>query len=189
MQATPKLSAFTVAMWTTLLFIVAMLGLCYRRACANSGYSLGSDEFFKGVLYNSSNCGGNSSALSRCGMIVLSARSEAEGNHGVFDYNALSPEAQQEFVKVTQSHWNPTARFLIRRGATDIGKRAKEIFVICDTAYGNVPQPTFWNLHHQNIAHAVGYIDGTRALISPKDYALLDKSQFVALPVGEPPWE
>src|SRR6266404_1480777 len=186
MQDYPKLSALTVALWTTLLVIVFLSGLCYRRACSNAGHSLGADEFFKGVLYNSSNCGGNSSALSKCKMVLLSARIEAQDNHGVFDYNSLSAEAQQEFFKGTQSHWNPTAKFLIRRGATDTRKKDREIFVICDTAYGNVPQPTFWNLHRQNIAHAVGYADGTTALISPEQFAALNKSQLFELPAGKP---
>jgi len=189
MQNYPRPSAYTVAFWTILLVIVYWLGLSYRRACSNAGYSLSADEFVKGVLYNSSNCGGNSSALSKCKMVVLLARIEAERNHSNFDYISLPAAAQQEFVKGTQSHWNPNARFLIRRGATDLQKKGREIFVICDTAYGNVPQPTFWNLHHQNIAHAVGYIDGTTALITPKEYASLDKSQFFALPVGGPGWE
>src|SRR6266536_1591191 len=125
MQDYPKLSAFTVAMGTTLLIIVAMLGLCYRRASANAGYSLTVDEFFKGVLYNSSNCGGNSSALSKCKMIVLSARIEADDFHEVFDFNLLPAAARQEFVKGTQTHWNPTAKFLIRRGPTDLQKKPK----------------------------------------------------------------
>src|SRR6266516_4453765 len=114
MQDHPKLPALTVAMWTTLMVIAAMLGLCYRRACANAGYSLSGDEFFKGVLYNSSNCRGNSSALSKCKMAVLSARIEADDHQGIFDYNSLPSEAQEEFAKASQSHWNPTAKFLIR---------------------------------------------------------------------------
>jgi len=184
MQDFPKLSASTVAFWTVLLVIVLLLGLCYRRACSNTGYPLSADEFFKGVLYNSSNCGGNSSALSSCKQAVISARIEAEDNNGVFNYNSLSAEAQKEFVKATHSHWNPTAKFLIRRGATDIRKKAGEIFVLCDTAYGNVPQPTFWNLHRQNMAHAVGYADGTTSLISPEQFAALDKSQFFEIPAA-----
>jgi len=184
MQDYPKPSALTIALWTTLLVLVCLSGLCYSRACSNAGYSLSADEFFKGVLYNSSNCGGNSSALYKCGIAVLLARIEAEDNDGVFNYNSLSTEAQQEFVKWTQSHWNPTARFLIRRGPTDIQKKDREIFVICDTPYGNVPQPTFWNLHHQNIAHAVEFTDGTTALISPEQFAALDKSEFFELPAA-----
>ena len=186
MQNYPKLSAFTVAFWTALLVFVFSLGLCYRRACSSAGDSLSADKFFKGVLYNTSNCGGNSSALSKCKLVALSARIEAEDNHGVFDYNSLSAEAQQEFVKATQSNWIPTARFLIRRGATEMRQKDREILVICDTAYGNVPQPTFWNLHRQNMAHAVGYADGTTALISPQQFAALDKSEFLALPAATP---
>lgn len=186
MQSYRKPSSSAVAGWIGLLVIVFLFGLSYRRACSNTGYSMSAEEFFKGVLYNSSNCGGNSSALSICKMLVLSAHIEAEDSHGVFDYNSLSTEAQMEFVKATYSHWNPTAKFLIRRGATDIRKKDREIFVICDTAYGNVPQPTFWNLHRQNIAHAVGYADGTTALIPPEKYTALDKSQFFEVPAATP---
>jgi hypothetical protein len=50
--------------------------------------------------------------------------------------------------------------------------------------YGNVAQPTFWNLHRQNIAHAVGYADGTTALISLEQFAALDKSEYFEPPVA-----
>ena len=186
MQNYPRPSAYTVAFWTILLVIVYLLGLSYRRACSNAGNSLSADEFFKGVLYNSSNCGGNSSALSKCKMVGLSARIEAVDNHGVFDINSLSEVARQGFVKGTQSHWNRTAKFLILRGPTDVLRKDRQVFVICDTAYGNVPQRTFWNLHLQNIAHAVGYADGTTALISPEQFAALDKSGFFELPAATP---
>ena len=186
MQNYPKPSAFAVAGMIGLLVIVFLFGLSYRRACSNAGDSMSGEEFLKGVLYNSSNCGGNSSALSVCRMVVLSARVEAENNHGVFDYDSLSVGPQQEFVKGTQSHWNPTAKFLICRGPTDLHKKDREIFVLCDTPYGNVPQPTFWNLHRQNSAHAVGYADGTTALISPEQFAALDKSQYFELPAATP---
>src|SRR6266699_2161935 len=123
MQDYPKLSGFAVALGTVLLAIVSLSFLSYRRACSNVGYSLSADEFFKGVLYNTSNCGGNSSALSKCKMIVLSARVEADDHQGIFDYNSLPSDAQQEFARGSQSHWIPNAKFFIRRGPTDVRKK------------------------------------------------------------------
>jgi len=54
----------------------------------------------------------------------------------------------------------------------------KQIIVVCDRAYDNVPQRMFGRSPR---AHAVAYSTGDTGLISPEEFARLDLSGFMDL--------
>lgn len=153
------------------------LGGIYRHACLNAGRTLSVDEFFDGVLVRTSNCGGNSEALSRCRYFALSARTAADENKDVFDLDRLADSEWQDLANLTT---NRMADYLIRRSKIDLNQNPKAILIICQTAFGNIPKPNFWNGHKQAPAHAVGYADGHGDLISPAHFRSLNLSDFVS---------
>lgn len=55
----------------------------------------------------------------------------------------------------------------------------REILAICDTAFSNVPQPTFWNGFKKTPGHAVAYGDGTTGLVSEREFNQMTFSEFV----------
>lgn len=57
----------------------------------------------------------------------------------------------------------------------------KEIMIVCSRSFDNVPQPSLFNFYRRNRAHAVGYSDGTTALISPQQFTNINLSGFVSL--------
>ena len=57
----------------------------------------------------------------------------------------------------------------------------REIVIVCEKGFDNVPKPTIWNLYRKNRAHAVGYSDGTTGLISPEQFTNLSLIGFVSL--------
>jgi hypothetical protein len=73
------------------------------------------------------------------------------------------------------------ADFLVRSSFVLGNSSNRGIVIVCERQFGNVPQPTIWNLYHQNPAHAVGYSDGTAGLISPEQFSNLNLASFVSL--------
>src|SRR5262245_12255001 len=71
------------------------------------------------------------------------------------------------------------SRVLVRNNAFEPERDGRLIVAVCDTDFDNVPQPTLWNAYKRTPAHAVAYADGTRGLISPKQFRKLDLSGFI----------
>lgn len=55
------------------------------------------------------------------------------------------------------------------------------VVVVSPTTFEDLPRPSVWRLYQSGVAHAVGYSDGTVALLSPKEFATLDLEDFVPL--------
>jgi hypothetical protein len=132
------------------------------------------------LLARPSNCGGNSYALAACKKILAFDRLGGGANGPAFDLVQLDAVDQTNFVFTVANHWTPDAGYWLRTNFPN-NPAAKQIVVVCDRAYDNVPQPTVWNLYHRNPAHAVGYSDGTTGLITPVEFSGLDRSGFVSL--------
>jgi len=134
------------------------------------------------------NCGGNSAALSDCQTYVLALLVEAADNPGhPFLLTNISPETRKEFAFIARpNHWIRKAHYLVSTepliGAElPIPKDPKNrrILIVCDTPFTNVPERRFW--HAPPPIHVVGYSDGATGLISPAEFAALDRSTFKRL--------
>jgi len=161
--------------------IPAFLTCIYIISCFNAGEALSWDEFTNGLLGRVSNCGGNSAARTYCQNIALDADAiGSDAGNDIFDYKKLPRQQQNEFTEVDR-FWTPDAKYLLRTGPVPVGHGTHEIIVVCDTPFGNVPQPTFWNLHYRTLRHAAGYSNGSVGWLTPTEFAQLDKSNFVEL--------
>ena len=131
-------------------------------------------------LARSSNCGGNSAALNVCREIRFYVQLATNTNDSVLDQSLLDSSDQTILFHVVSSYWTPDAGYWVR--TNHLGESPqKKITVVCDVVYDNVPLPTLWNFYHRNPAHAVGFSDGTTGLISPADYARMDRTNFLNL--------
>jgi hypothetical protein len=165
------------------VFVVAVLTLLaaiYGISCMNAGYALSFDQFSEGLLGHTSNCGGNSAAGTYCREIALIVEVKGADSNDIFEFNSISSDCRNDLAHISTS-WTQEAKYLLRKGPVRTGQGTHEIVVVCNTAYGNVPQPTLWNLHHRTFVHAVGYSDGTLGWLTPAEFANLNKSNFFAL--------
>ena len=129
---------------------------------------------------SASNCGGNSYALAACKDYVMRA-SLASGKGGrEFSIASLGIADREEVARWAKNHWIGGADFLILTNEVSM-RGTQSVLIVCDQPFGNIPQPTVWNLYHKNPAHAVGYSDGSTGLISPLEFAALDLHGFVPL--------
>jgi hypothetical protein len=118
---------------------------------------------------------GNRLALEDC-RFYLTAASSIRENSSVFEFSKLSNEERHRAL-ILSIYLN----LLVKTNfiwATDNSNR--EIVAVCPTLFSNVPEPILLNFYHKNFAHAVGYSDGTTGLISPKEFANLNLSNFVS---------
>ena len=132
------------------------------------------------ALARPSNCGGNSYALTACKQILIYDQWAKGTNGAMFDLARLEADDQTNLFRVVTSHWSPGAGYWLRTNRLE-DKAVKQVVVVCDVCYSNVPQPTIWNFYRQNPAHAVGYLDGTVGLISPAEFKELDRQSFISL--------
>jgi hypothetical protein len=125
-----------------------------------------------------SNCGGNSAALSACAVSMMELDMAADAIGQFTNINQLPEEERIAFVRDSQSLWNPGAKTLVRTNINLKGV-SKQILLVCDTPFNNVPQPTIWNGFRHNPAHAVGYSDGSTGLITPEQFKEINLSEFI----------
>ena len=133
---------------------------------------------FLPLLARPSNCGGNSAALSRCRSYSLTVAMKMLDSAGDFKLGDFTGEEREEVLRLADNHWNRGSHLLLKRIVHE-KEDPKQIIVVCDTAYNNVPQPTIWNLYSKNPAHAVAYADRTTGLITPKQFRELDLKEFM----------
>jgi hypothetical protein len=127
------------------------------------------------------NCGGNSAALSKVRSITMVAVNGYLPDHA-FSFTSAGEPWRSELAQLSYDHWVPKAHFLVTTAPVTAG--ARRIIVVCDTPYTNVPERRFFSAPP---AHAAGYSDGSSGLISPAEFAALDRSTFVALDALYPP--
>jgi len=156
--------------------------IVYSISCSNAGHALAWDEFAEGLLGHGSNCGGNSAAQSVCSSVAIAAKMLADDRSDTFKFDGLNDEQMNSLRDAASGrHWTPNAKYLVRKEWVS-STNSHEIVVICDVAYGNIPQPSFWNLHRRTLRHAAGYSDGKSALLTPAQFKDLNLAGFVELP-------
>lgn len=130
------------------------------------------------LLARSSNCGGNSAALSACRSVHLSLRVIAsEHDVGPLSIARLTPAEREQFNHVTGLGWIGNAKILMSSQPLQLSYARSNILVaVCDTPYDNVPQRRWFKTQPR---HAAVYEDGTTALISTEEFRRLDLSGFI----------
>jgi len=133
--------------------------------------------FLSGVT-GSMNCGGNSAALSGVWRYAFMASFEAEDSpqHEFIVTDPPSDGERQDLRAIAfivrGAHLLVSTKPVL---ATE--KNSRRIIIVCDTAFNNVRR----HLWERAPTHAVGFADGSKGLISEKEYAALDLSGFVPL--------
>jgi hypothetical protein len=133
-----------------------------------------------GFSGKTSNCGGNSAALSNVREIALVAYMGIEDapDHS-FCYAATNAEWRDELARTSRARWLPKARFLVSTNlVTEREIKEHRLIAVCDTPYRNVPQK--W-IGSAPPSHAAGYSDGSCGLISTDEFSALDLSVFKPL--------
>jgi hypothetical protein len=131
-------------------------------------------------LGRTSNCGGNSAALSVCSSYLLGFKlAVRDSGRDSLSITNIATEYHKDFSRDARNHWVPNARFLVTTAnVTVVPDAGRRIVIVCDQPYTNVPRRRFTTAPP---SHAVGYSDGTTGLISRDEFEKLDKSSFVAL--------
>ena len=130
-----------------------------------------------------SNCGGNSAALSAVRSYATRAVvAMMESPDHTFRVTAATPDEQDQLRQLPGARWVPRAHFLV--STTPVTLEPRRAIIVCDTPYTNVPQHRFADAPP---SHAVGFSDGSAELISPTKFAALDRSSFVSLDELFPP--
>ncbi|HWN93847.1 MAG TPA: hypothetical protein VNT99_02330 [Methylomirabilota bacterium] len=132
------------------------------------------------LLARSSNCGGNSAALNQVRHYAILAELCALNNsNGAFRVADVPDEERNQLRQSSRNHWIPGARFLVSTNTvTTSDFKARHILIVCDKPYRNVPRR--W-IGTAPPAHAVAYSDGSAALMSPAEFASMDRRSFVFL--------
>jgi hypothetical protein len=121
-------------------------------------------RFVLPALVPTQNLTGNQSALAMCEWEMTAWRSY-EANRPTFDFYRLSDDQKRRIIM-----FGLNQDFLIKTNFVWGNAANREIVIVCEREFDNVPTPAPWNLFHRNPAHAVGYSDGTRGLISPEQF-------------------
>jgi hypothetical protein len=130
-----------------------------------------------------SNCGGNTGAYHVCRAYPLQLAVNVYEGKGspntIRTANSLTSDLDADSLAKLFQSMSAGATYSIRNPDAPFSTSPREILIVCDTEFGNVPQPALWNLYCRFPAHAVGYSDGSAELITPAHYRELDKSGFV----------
>jgi hypothetical protein len=125
------------------------------------------------------NCGGNSAALTAVSTYANLARAEAmDSPDYTFRVTSATPQQREQLAHLPGASWLRRARFLVSTTPVAAESAVRRIIVVCDTPYTNVPRRWFGSAPP---SHAAGFSDGGIGLISPAEFAALDRSSFVAL--------
>ncbi len=132
-----------------------------------------------------SNCGGNSAALASVHQYAMLAIIGAKDSPDhTFRVGTANAEQQKELAELAHSLWIPKARFLVSNATlSERESQPRRVIVVCDTPYCNVPRRWIGSAPY---AHAAGFSDGSAGLISPAEFAALDRSSFAFLDVLYP---
>lgn len=126
------------------------------------------------------NCGGNTAALSYCHMLYtqLSLSLAEQGWKDTAYIGDLPEQERRELARLGQIYWTGKANYLIKRNV-QLSEDREEIVVLCDTSFDNVPQPTVYNFYKRTSRYAVAMSNGKIKLITPEEFAKIDRSLFV----------
>jgi hypothetical protein len=140
------------------------------------------------LLARSSNCGGNSAALSNCKKILIYAEMFGVTNSFLPDANLMGAAERDQFLALAMNHWTHEVQYWVQTNAVPF-RSCTQVVVFCEQAFDNVPQPTLFNLYKRTPAHAVGFADGSTRLISPVDFLQVNKEGFAPLSALKPVYQ
>ncbi len=136
--------------------------------------------FFFCVITQSSNCGGNSAALSNVRQYVLFVQNAAiESPEHRFCVASATPEQREQLADLASNLWVGNAHYLVSTSpykGPSAGPR--RVLMVCDTPFRNVPR-SYWMPPPPT--HAASFSDGTTGLISVAEFQSLDRSTFKPL--------
>jgi hypothetical protein len=121
-------------------------------------------RFVLPALAPTKNLTGNRSALAMCDW-EMTAWKSYEPNRPRFDFYKLSDDQKRRIIM-----FGLDQDFLVRTNFAWGDAANREIVIVCARVYDNVPVPAPWTVFYRNPAHAVGYSDGTRGLISTEEF-------------------
>lgn len=132
------------------------------------------------VFTKASNCGGNSAALNLVTTYVnMTVIETMDTPKPAFNVLTATPDQRRQIAQSGYSHWISQAHFLVStKPFVPRSDEPRRVVIVCDTPYSNVPRRRFFESPR---THAAGFSDGTTGLISPKEFASLDRSTFIAI--------
>jgi len=123
------------------------------------------------------NCGGNSAALTMCGTISkIFLLVSAEHDNQPVSIADMNASEREEFAGLSlPDEWE--ARILVTSGKVGATKPSPTTIVaVCDRPFNNVPWPL---IGRAPLAHAVAYETGGTGLLSVEEFGRLDLTGFV----------
>ena len=126
------------------------------------------------IMSRSTNCGGNSAALTythELALTVVMALDERRGEDPTAFDLLVPPSTWQQVFRFgwgVKSYW-------VRK---DIAPSETGPIVVCAQCFGNVPQPTLRNLYHRNPAFAAAFLRGRPRLLGMDEYNSLDFHRY-----------
>lgn len=126
-------------------------------------------------LEKSSNCGGNSAALSytnNVSLCVIIALKERSKESGAIHFSELIPP--ESWNKVFRFGWGVKS-YWVRR-SIDSSDRAPVI--ICAQCFDNVPEPKPWNFYKRTPRFAAGFLHEPSRLLEMREYNALNFHEY-----------
>jgi hypothetical protein len=130
---------------------------------------------YRYVLMPTERPSGNAAMLVMCGW-ELSAWESYQATRPDFNFHQLSDDQKRRVII-----FGLNQDFLIRTNFLWSTATNRDIVILCQRRYDNVPTPAPWNLFRRTPANAVGYSDGTTGLISPAEFDSLLIYGFASL--------
>jgi hypothetical protein len=131
--------------------------------------------YYRYVLVPDERPTGNGAVLAMCGW-ELSAWKSYQANQPDFNFHQLSADQKRRVII-----FGLNQDFLIRTNFLWSAAASREIVIVSQRQYDNVPTPAPWNLFHNTPAHVAGYSDGTTGLIAPAEFDSLFIYGFTSL--------
>ena len=138
--------------------------------------------WFLPALDGTSNCGGNNAARAYVDEYALMMINFAEDNlNHEFLLTTASPQQRRELAGGPSGWGIGSSDILISTRPLRLDQFGnRTIVAVCNRPFTNVPQYQF---HRAPPRYAVGFSDGTTALLSAREYAAIDRTSFI--PVNE----
>src|ERR1051326_97232 len=130
------------------------------------------------LLARSTNCGGNTAALTACRSLVGAFEIVATDRGGKsVTITDLTEKERENFRHPGGINWLGGGEVLVTKQPVIISETGpKTIIAVCTAAYDNVPRR--W-IGKSPMTHAAAYSDGSVGLISVPNFQRLDLSRFV----------
>ena len=126
------------------------------------------------VITRCTNCGGNSAALAYTAQVAtyVSMAIENRQTEAPTAFSSLVPPSS--WPEVFQFGWGVKS-YWVRK---DITPSETGPIVVCAQCFGNVPQPTVWNLYRRNPSFAAGFLRARSRLLHMTEYNSLDFNEY-----------